>query len=96
MSDLGNPYLKKSIFKSIDPIIKQWAKDKDLKLFTMAKDWEIRTVQLGENIIQVVEPDAQGIIQVLLKDLKAKKTQGFPATPETLRDVLDEVYEKVR
>jgi hypothetical protein len=93
---LGNPYVKKSIYESIDPILKQWAKDQDLKLFTMAKDWEIRSVHLGDIRIQVVEPDANGKSEVLLKDLAKKTEQRFPATNETLRDVLDKVYELVR
>jgi len=84
-------------YKSIDPIIYAWAKDRNLHVYTEHREEEVRSVDLvgttGERRCQlwIDAPEATGRVHISIWDYQ-KRRQDVTATPENLLLCLEEAY----
>jgi hypothetical protein len=89
-----------STYDEIDPIIKKWSSDHGLHLYTLDRDWEIRSVTVGgvkngsrSFQIWITEPDVSGQIEVHVANKNPPRNgKTFQATKENLLAVLEEAW----
>ena len=87
-------------YGEIDPIIKMWADDHKLHLYTLDRDLEIRSVTVGGGTkgsrtyqIWITEPDHNGQFQVHVANQNPPYNQEiFQTTKETLATTLDTAW----
>ncbi len=86
-------------YDEIDPIIKKWSADHGLHLYTLDRDWEIRSVTVGGTKgsrsyqIWITQPDASGQLQVHVANQNPPRNQQtFQATKENLHAMLEKAW----
>src|SRR5690349_5085174 len=101
--------LQKQNYDLIDPMIREWASENSLRLYTESQNVEVRSVwfcdDTGEARFQIgidplKEDGAIGVhvyeVKKLIRESKASKPTSFLSTALTLRETLDEALDFVR
>lgn len=85
-------------YKLIDDVIKSWAEEHNLKLFTMDRDWEVRSFRINDSVkrgrnyqIWIEEPKSTDDITVNLKNYSSpNQTRKYKCSKGNLKSQLDE------